>query len=128
MDEGKAFFDVWMYEVSDDVQAVATAFGDRFMLEHSLATMKSLENVKAQQIVERIIFLHSVYNIKNNLGWYLINGCVSNEAAQELDSVFEKAVKDLLPHLNTAVEALGIVDFKHLIAPIGRDYVAFNAQ
>jgi hypothetical protein len=62
------------------------------------------------------------------LGWYLINGCVSNEAAQELDSVFEKAVKDLLPHLNTAVEALGIVDFKHLIAPIGRDYVAFNAQ
>ena len=47
MDEGKQFFDVWMYEVSDEVQAVATAFGERFMLEHSLLALKSLEYVKA---------------------------------------------------------------------------------
>jgi len=33
MEEGKPFFDVWMYEVSDEIQAVATAFGDRWMLE-----------------------------------------------------------------------------------------------
>jgi hypothetical protein len=33
MSEGKSFFDIWMYEVSDEIQALATAFGERFMLE-----------------------------------------------------------------------------------------------
>jgi hypothetical protein len=33
MGEGKKFFDIWMYEVSDEIQALATAFGERFMLE-----------------------------------------------------------------------------------------------
>jgi len=32
MEQGKKYFDVWMYEVSDDIQAVATSFGERFML------------------------------------------------------------------------------------------------
>ena len=32
MEEGKPFFEVWMYEVSDEIQALATAFGDRFFL------------------------------------------------------------------------------------------------
>jgi hypothetical protein len=32
MEEGKSFFEVWMYEVSDEIQALATAFGDRFFL------------------------------------------------------------------------------------------------
>jgi hypothetical protein len=36
MEEGKPFFDVWMYEVSDEIQALATAFGDRFFLESAL--------------------------------------------------------------------------------------------
>jgi hypothetical protein len=32
MEDGKPFFDVWMYEVSDEIQAVALAFGERFCL------------------------------------------------------------------------------------------------
>lgn len=30
--------------------------------------------------------------------------------------------------MNTCVEALGVPLNKNLVAPIGRDYVAFNAQ
>ena len=45
-----------------------------------------------------------------------------------MDRVFESAVKDLVPHMNTCVEALGVVPHKHLKAPIARDYVKFNAQ
>jgi len=32
MEEGKPFFDVWMYEVSDEIQTFAQAFGERYML------------------------------------------------------------------------------------------------
>ena len=32
LEQGKPFFDVWMYEVSDEIQSVAQAFGERYML------------------------------------------------------------------------------------------------
>jgi hypothetical protein len=32
MEEGKPFFDVWMYEVSDEIQSFAQSFSERFML------------------------------------------------------------------------------------------------
>jgi hypothetical protein len=37
-------------------------------------------------------------------------------------------VREVVPHMNTCVEALGVPLNKNLVAPIGRDYVAFNAQ
>jgi hypothetical protein len=36
MEEGKPFFDVWMYEVSDDIQSLAESFGERFVLENAI--------------------------------------------------------------------------------------------
>ena len=33
MEQGKKFYDVWMFESNDDIQALATAFGERFFLE-----------------------------------------------------------------------------------------------
>ena len=36
MNEGKQFFDVWMYEVSDEIQQLATAYAHRYMLESAL--------------------------------------------------------------------------------------------
>lgn len=129
MEEGKPFFDVWMYEVSDEIQALATAFGDRWMLEQAHAAMAAMsDNRKAQQVVEKVIYLHCAFNLKTNLGWYMQEGCVSQEAAQAIDTVFDQAVKAFVPHMNTAVQALGVFELPHLVAPIGRDYIAFNNQ
>ena len=50
------------------------------------------------------------------------------EAAAELEQVYQNSVKDILPHMNTVVESLGIPKVTHLYGPIARDYVAFNAQ
>ena len=48
MEEGKPFFEVWMYEVSDEIQELATAFGNRYMLQHALEEMSKMsDNVKA---------------------------------------------------------------------------------
>lgn len=89
MNEGKQFFDVWMYEVSDEVQALAAAYGDRFMLEAALEAHASMaSNKKAQAVVEKNIYLHCALTIKQNLGWYTAEGCVSNEAAANFGDVF----------------------------------------
>ena len=39
MVEKKKFFDVWMYEASDDIQNLAKAFGERYMLESAIKNM-----------------------------------------------------------------------------------------
>ncbi len=88
MEEGKAFFDVWMYEVSDQIQALATAFGDRFFLESALNLHASTEHKSAKVVLERSIFLHAISHVKQNIDWYIINGIVSVEAASELDTLF----------------------------------------
>jgi len=36
MKDGESFFDVWMYQASDDIQSLATAFGNRYMLQGAL--------------------------------------------------------------------------------------------
>jgi len=127
--EGKPFFDVWMYEVSDEIQDFANAFSDRYMLEEALLAMAGMsDNVKAQKVVESAIYLHAIFSIKQNLGWYTTQGVISAEAGLEVQNVFEQAVRDFLPHMNTCVEALGYIPHKHLVSPIARDYVAFNAQ
>ena len=41
MTDGKPFFDVWMYEVSDEIQSLATAFGERFVMESSMTALNS---------------------------------------------------------------------------------------
>ena len=66
--------------------------------------------------------------MKENIGWYLMNGIVSAKAAANLDLEHDQYVKDFVPHMNTAVEGLGVFDHLNLIGPIARDYVAYNTQ
>ena len=128
MEQGKPFFDVWMYEVSDEIQIMAQAFGERFMLEEAITAMNKMTNAKAKELTEKAIFLHAVTRVRKDLGWYTMNGCISHEAGQELNSVWEKAVKDFLPHMNTTLASMSIIQHKHVQPPIVRDYIAFNAQ
>lgn len=60
MQEKKKFFDVWMYEESDAIQDVASAFGERYMLENSLIALKNCSNANARLILEKVIYLHSL--------------------------------------------------------------------
>lgn len=128
MEQGKQFFDVWQYEVSDEMQSMAHAFNERFVLQGALEDLENSKNESLKALLERSIFLHMITLVRENLGWYLMQGCVSKAAATNLDAEFDRAVKNFLPHMNTAVEGLGVFNHTHLIGPIARDYVAFTAQ
>jgi len=126
--EGKKFFDVWMYEVSDEIQSLAFAFSERYMLESTLNVINKTSHAGTKALLEQATFLYLIWTIKNNLDWYVIDGVVSAEAASKVDDEFSQAVKDFVPFVNTALESFSIAKHPHLHAPIARDYVAFNAQ
>lgn len=127
MQEKKKFFDVWMYEASDEIQDVAQAFGERYALENSLRYLKNCPNANAKIVLERVIFLSCIALVRKEQAWYLINGVISPEAASQLDAEFDAAVKAMAPFTNDCVEALGVPNIKELHGPIARDFVAFNA-
>jgi hypothetical protein len=125
-EEGKSYFDIWQFEVSDEIQSLAMAFGERYHLEHALDKLSECKHEGAGKALEAAIFLHCVNVIRENISWYLINGIVSTEAAAELDAVCDGAVKAFVPYMNDVVEGLGLPQITHLHAPVSRDYVAFN--
>merc|ERR1712032_668575 len=51
MEDGKPFFEVWMYEVSDEIQAVATAFAERWILQQALAARDAMTDCPKAQVV-----------------------------------------------------------------------------
>lgn len=78
MEEQKKFFDVWTGHVSDDILSLAHAFGERFMLQ---AACNALDNdtvhAGAHDLLEKVIHLHMVELVIENLSWYLLNGVIT---------------------------------------------------
>lgn len=128
MVDGKQFFDVWMYEVSDEIQSLSTSYGHRFMVEAAAKHINAQSHAGVKKLLNQALFVHLIHLVKSNLDWYLINGVISQEAAAALDDEWQQAVKDFVPYTNTSLESLGIPKHLHVSAPIIRDYVAFNKQ
>lgn len=105
------------------------AYGERFFLEAAVeAFEKRCANEGARKILEKVIYLHMITLVSEDIGWYIKNRLINVAAARDLVSKHDKAVKDMVPYLNDAIEALGVNRYDHLHGPISRDYVAFNAQ
>lgn len=128
MEDGQAFFDVWMYQVSDEIQSLAEAFGHRYMLQGALQYLADCADVKTKALLTATIRLHMLSLVRQHFSWYLIEGCISEQAAANLEAEYDQAVKEYVPHMNTAVESLGVPENKDRLATIARDYVAFNSQ
>ena len=56
----------------------------------------------------KVIRLYAMTYVKDNLGWYLMNGNIKASAAKSLDNDYQVAVKELLPHVNDIIEAYNL--------------------
>ena len=74
-----------MAEASDNIQGVATSFGERYMLQQALEAYNKCSQPRVKEILKKTITLHCLTLIKNGLGWYLQRDLVSREAAAEVD-------------------------------------------
>lgn len=116
-------FKTWMVEEANTVQALAKAYGERFILE-SFMDVLSDKDFK-DPVVQKLADLFALQCIKDDLGFFLIEGMLSRTQARELDEEISKLCADLCPFISYLLEAFGIPE--HLIhAPIARDYVSYN--
>jgi len=128
MEQGKPFFDVWMYEVSDEIQSLSIAYGQRYMLQGALQYLADCTDAKSKAMLQATIRLHLIDLVRRDLSWYIINGSIGEDAAANFDAEYEQAVKDYVPLMNTAVGCLNIPTDPKRIGTIARDYVAYASQ
>jgi hypothetical protein len=58
------------------------AFGERFVLQNAYIAMEEdCVDSGAKKILEKVIYLHMICLINENLSWYLQNKIISREAA-----------------------------------------------
>lgn len=89
MEQGKSFFDVWMYEVSDEIQSLAGAFGQRYMLQGAIKKLNETEGPRIKALLTATIRLHMLALVRQNSTWYIVNGVVSEQAIAVLDDEFD---------------------------------------
>lgn len=119
---------MWQFQVSDEIQSLATAFGQRYMLEGALQYLADCTDASLKELLTASIRLHMLLLVKENMSWYLINGTIGEQASQNFADEYDQAVKDYVRFMNTALEGLALSTNKDRYGPIARDYVAFNSQ
>lgn len=127
--EGKKFYDIWMFEVSDNIQAVAQAYSERLAVESALANIAKCRNKETKDMLEKLLRLHCLALVRKDLGWYMVNGVIgSTKAAEGVETDFQTAVKEVVPYINDVLDGFDVPNIPQLYGPIARDYVKFNAQ
>lgn len=63
MKEGKPFYDVWMLEISDNIQNTALAYAESFILLSAMQNLKTI-HPDGKDALSKIIRLHCLYFVK----------------------------------------------------------------
>lgn len=63
------------------------AYGERFFLEAACEALeKTCTHKGAKEILERVIYLHMITLVNEDIGWYIKNGLITVAAARDLSS------------------------------------------
>ena len=68
--------------------------------------MNNCSHNPTKQVIGKIIRLHCLTFVKQNLGFYLMNGIITKKSAiQDIDIQFSVAVKEIVPYINDILES-----------------------
>ena len=67
-----------MTMLSDDILALSTAFGERFFLESAIIALENdCLHEGTRNVLRKVITLHMMTYLNENMGWYLKNKFVT---------------------------------------------------
>lgn len=112
MKEGKDFYDVWMKEDNDLVQSLATAYGERKVLEFCIDELQSMPN-NIRYLMTKVFELYGLVVLQQNIAFHLLEGGMNNKAAASVPINIKKAVAWIHPHAMKLTENFGIAE--HLL-------------
>lgn len=117
-------FDTWMLESSDLVQHSARAYGERLVSERVSSSISSADP-SLKEILIKLHHLYAVTVVTRNLAWYLTNGIIPVEKANDLSEVSARLCKEIGPQSMALCDSFGLTD-SMISAPIALDWIRYN--
>lgn len=118
-------FDSWMKEESNTIQDLANAHGHRLVIESFINVINKNNKNPEAEILEDLLQVYAMTEIKDNIGFYLTKGLVSNTDYAKLETKLSKLNNNLGEKSIDLTKAFGIPDWMHH-APISNDWVEYN--
>ena len=120
---GKSLFDVWMYEESDLVQALARSYGERVCVEQFIEVVKEETDVKS--VLRDLLLLYTFSVVENDLSWFLTSKTLSLTQGEQVSKAVRNLSSKLSVHALKLVQAFQVPD-NSTAAPIALDWVEYN--
>jgi hypothetical protein len=120
-------FEVLMFEVSDLVQSLAQAYGERQALDFCIQQLSDVKCPVAKRNFETLFKLYAAENIVRDLGFYISEGVLSQTAGASVTSSISGLVKDIAKSCGDILDSLNVPTHA-LHTPIIGDYVKYNEK
>lgn len=81
MEQERKFYDVWMFESNEDIQTLATAFGERYFLQSAWKAYEECTHQGAKDLLGKVLRLHMIDLLKEDMVFYLTHDLIKKELA-----------------------------------------------
>ena len=124
---GKSNYDILMKYTSDEMQDLATSYGERIALRQSLEALEKLKEAKNKDVLSKHFKIFAIEIILENLSFFLFEEAIAVETAKQLREAYNELIRQAATEINNIVENLN-VPVHALYTPIAGDYVKYNEK
>jgi hypothetical protein len=82
--QGKSGYHILMHELSDTIQDLAMAYGERNTIEACSVFLTKLGNAENKRVMTIAVRIFGIDILKRDLGFYLVKGAVSKPACKAM--------------------------------------------
>jgi len=122
--EGKPIFDTWMMKESDNIQALATAYGENLAIREFTKILATCNEGLRPKLTE-LFQLYALDRIMGDGVFFLTNGFMSAEQSQKATNEIQRLCSELGKDALELTKGFGIPDHMHH-APIANNWVKYN--
>jgi len=124
-EKGAPLFDTWMLRESDNVQALATAWGENMTIEQFDKAIQTAED-SLKPTLKKLFSLYALDRIMADGVFFLQSGFVSAEQSEHIQKEIQRLCSELGENALGLTRGFGIPDHMHH-APIAHDWEKYNA-
>jgi len=124
---GKTTFQILMQEVSDPIQDLSMAYGERKTIEACLDFLNKLKNAENKRVMTIAFQIFAIDVLKNDLGFFMARGSINKGAAKHMVSHQNTLIKELSKNIDGIIGSFN-VPLEALHVPIAEDYEKYFAK
>ena len=122
----KQVFEVWMLEESDNVQALATAYGENIAVEQfDKAVQEAAGSPAVQAVLGKLFSLYALDRIAADGVFFLQNGLIDGTQSAQIAREAQRLCTELGKDALELTAAFGIPNHMHH-APIANNWIKYN--